>query len=102
MTLVGHEFTNLGSGDATIAIAIELLEDLLHFFRRVGVQHLAGHECHELMQVHGAAAISIDFIEHFLKLSLSEVVTKLLQRSAELLDGELAITVRIEMGESCA
>ena len=51
---VGHDVTQLGGGDETVAIAIENLEGLDELLLGVGVLHLAGHEGKKLGEINGA------------------------------------------------
>merc|ERR1712146_140263 len=79
--------TELSSGDETIAITIEHLEGLNELFLGIGVLHLTGHEGKELWEINGAVAISIDLVDHVLKLGLSWVLTKGAHDGTELLGG---------------
>jgi hypothetical protein len=82
---VGHDVAELGSGDETILVLVEHPERLLELFLRVGVLHLASHEVEELREVDGAIAVSINLVDHVLKLSLGWILTQRTHDSSQLL-----------------
>ena len=96
---VGHDVTELGGRDETVAVLVEHLEGLDDFLLAVSVLHLASHHSKELREIDGAVAISIDLIDHVLELGLSGVLAKGAHDSAQLLGGDGAITVLVEQGE---
>ena len=97
---VGHDVAQLGGGDETVAIDIEsLLESLHELLLGVGALHLAGHKAKELGEINGAVAISIDLVDHILKLSLSRVLTEGPHDGSELLGGDCTFPV-VKMQES--
>merc|ERR1712057_40607 len=96
---VGHDVTELSSGDEAVAVLVEDLEGLLDLLLGVGVLHLLSHEVEELGEVDGAGAIGIDLIDHVVELSLGGVLAEGAHDSAQLLRGDGTIAVLVEEGE---
>ena len=93
LTQVGHDVTQLGGGDETVAVAVEDLEGLNELLLSVRVLHFASHEREELGEVNGTVAIGIDLIDHVLQLGLGGVLSERSHDGAQLLRGDRSISI---------
>jgi len=97
--------TELSGTDVPVPVLIKDLERLLDLLFAVRVAHLAGHHGEEFREIDGAVAVSVDFVDHVLQLSLGGVLTERSHDSSELLSGDCAIAVwggceqRVEVGK---
>lgn len=105
----GHDVTELSGGDKAVVITVENLESLSDLLFGVSVLHLAGHhgeelctgasvECYRVIEpcgrltgeVDGAVVVSVDLVDHVLKLRLAGVLAEGSHDSAQLLGGDLS------------
>jgi len=95
----GHDMSKLSSRNETVVVTVEHLESLADLLLRVGILHLARHHGEELRKVDGAIVVSVNLVDHVLKLGLGGVLAERAHDGAELLGGDLTITILVKEGE---
>ncbi|KAI6770823.1 hypothetical protein HG531_009678 [Fusarium graminearum] len=84
--------SEFSSGNEAVVVTVEDLESLADLLLGVGVLHLARHHGKELfspMEVDGAVVVSVDLVDHVLKLRLGGVLAERAHDGSELLGGDL-------------
>ena len=99
LTEVGHDMTELSSGNETVSVLVEDLESFLDLILRVSILHLTSHHGEELGEIDITVTISVNFVDHVLKLSLGRVLSKRAHDGSELLGGDGTISVLVKEGE---
>mmetsp|Transcript_2883 Transcript_2883/g.5327 ORF Transcript_2883/g.5327 Transcript_2883/m.5327 type:complete len:259 (+) Transcript_2883:596-1372(+) len=83
----------------SVSVLVENLERLFDLIFAIGVLHLPGHHGQELGEVNITVAVSIDFVDHVLKLGFGRVLTKRPHNSPKLLGGDRSIAILVEEGK---
>jgi len=99
LSQIGHDVTQLGRRNETVAVFVEHTECLADLFFRVGVLHLSGHHRQELWEIDSSVAVSVDLIDHILQFGLGGVLAQRAHDCAELLGGDGSIAVLVEQAE---
>jgi hypothetical protein len=95
----GHDMSEFSSGNEAVVITVENLEGLADLLLGVGVLHLARHHGKEFREVDGAVVVSVDLVDHVLKLRLGGVLAERAHDGSKLLGGDLTITILVKQGE---
>lgn len=99
LSKVGHDVTQLGSGDESVSVLVEDLERLEDLLLGIGVLHLSGHHRKELGEINCSITVSVNFVDHIGELRLRRVLSEGAHDGSKFFGGDSAISVLIEQGE---